>query len=72
MKIYSTKQVGNIFGVTAQTVKSWIKKNQINCLRTTNQEYILTDENIEELKWIIAKRYKLDFQEGTSNDNKEQ
>lgn len=70
MKIYSTKQVGDIFGVTAQTVKSWIKKNHIDCLRTTNQEYILTDENIEQLKQIIAKRYKLEFQDGTSNDNK--
>lgn len=70
MKIYSTKQVGDIFGVTAQTVKSWIKKNHIDCLRTTNQEYILTDENIEQLRAIIAKRYNLVFMEGMSNDNK--
>lgn len=70
MKIYSTKQVGDIFGVTAQTIKSWLKKYNIDCLRTTNQEYILTDENIEQLKRIITKRYNLECREGTGSVNK--
>lgn len=60
MKIYSTRQAGAIFGVTAQTIKSWIRKNNIPCARTSHQEHILTDETLEALKATIYKRYKLD------------
>lgn len=69
MNIYSTKQVGDLFGVTPQTVKSWLKKNNINCLRTTNQEYVLTDDNIAQLKKILSQRYNLDILEGMNHVN---
>lgn len=59
MKIYSTREAGNIFGVTPQTIISWLRKNNISCAKTSHHEHILTDETIEELRSAIFKRYRL-------------
>lgn len=58
-KIYSTVEVAKRFNVTSNTIKTWIRENDIDCLVSEGGHYKLTEENIDAIKQVILKKYNL-------------
>ena len=60
-KIYSTVEVATMFNVTSNTIKKWIREENINCLVTDGGHIKLSTDNIESIKRLILNKYNLQY-----------
>lgn len=60
-KIYSTADAAKMFNITNNSIKSWIKRENIDCLKTNGGHYKLTEKNMKELTLVILKKYNLQY-----------
>lgn len=56
IKIYSSGEVAQIFGVTAETVRWWVRTERLKAWKTQSGLHIFTASEVERLKAKRAKR----------------
>lgn len=47
MKIYTVKEIAELFKVGKPTIRTWIKKGELEALRTNKSNYHITEDQLK-------------------------